>query len=124
MPFLDLQLQDLKSIPFHDTMSSLLREIALGSPYHIAIHTINALESNECEYVKPHKHEADELNIILSDDPSFQFKILVGEEEKIVNAPSVVWIPKNTIHSANVLYGKGYYICIIFEKEYMAYNDK
>lgn len=112
--------QDLSEIPFHDQLKGIIRYIVPDAPYHIAIHKINSLQDHPNEYVQLHKHNSDELNIILSDDETFQYKVTIDDEEKIINAPSVIWIPKGTLHSANVLQGKGFYICLIFQKEYEA----
>lgn len=117
---LELVKQNLASIPFHDNLDGISRWIALGSEYHIAIHQINSSQDHPKEYVKQHKHNAEELNIILSNDDVFQYRIMINNEENIINAPSVVIIPKDTMHSANVVKGKGFYICIIFQKDYKA----
>jgi len=117
---LKLVKQDLSSIPFHNNLDDISRWIALGSEYHIAIHQINTSQDHPDEYIKPHKHNAEELNIILSNDEIFQYRIMINDEENIINAPSVVMIPKDTIHSANVVKGKGFYICIVFQKNYEA----
>lgn len=117
---LELVKQELSSIPFHNNLDDISRWVALGSKYHIAIHQIHTIQDHPEEYVQLHKHDADELNIILSNDEIFQYKIMINSEEKIINAPSVLMIPKNTMHSANVIRGRGFYICIIFQKDYKA----
>lgn len=122
--FFDVILENLNSIPFHDNNKEMSRYIAKDAPYHIAIHEIHCTTDQPEEYVHLHKHGVEELNILVSDTNDLEYNFVVGGEERIVSAPGVVWIPKHTLHSANVIKGSGFFICIIFEKGYKAFNEE
>jgi hypothetical protein len=84
---------------------------------HIAIHEISEnLKFENRAYSEKHKHNCDEWNIILGEDLTFE--ITLDDEVYQVKSPATIFIPKGTMHSANALLGKGYYIAIVDTMDY------
>ena len=107
----------LGSIPFHENSDVIERYCSKNFPVHLAIHEINKAQKKDRNYVKPHKHEKSEINILLG---NLKYLILLGDEEYIVQAPANIWIPAGLNHSANLIEGEGHYICIILNDKYDA----
>ena len=63
-----------------------------------------------------HNHSYPELNIILGDDETFEFKVHLGTNVYQVKSPSTIWIPAGMDHCIVAVNGSGYYVCIIFKE--------
>jgi mannose-6-phosphate isomerase-like protein (cupin superfamily) len=122
--------QPLEKVPFHhkaplkrilmqseDTFPDI-KTILPGSNFHIAAHIITKLPKKIPKYVEPHAHNCDEINLILSETGNLKYKINLGNEEYIVTSPATVYIPKRVKHSAQVISGKGIYVCILMSQSY------
>jgi quercetin dioxygenase-like cupin family protein len=84
---------------------------------HIAVHFVDA-SKNLPKYSKLHKHNHDEVNLILSEDSPLTYEIQLEEESYKVNSPSTIFIPKGIKHSAQAISGKGIFVCIILSNNY------
>jgi hypothetical protein len=100
----------LSNVPFHANTESITRLFAEKFPVHLAVHEVSPVKVAPEEYTQPHIHDdCDEINIILSQQ-HLLYKIQVGNDEFAVGNNSCIWIPRYTIHAANVLEGAGYFI--------------
>jgi len=100
----------LSNVPFHDNTESITRYFAENFPVHLAVHEVSPVSNPPAIYTQLHSHDdCDEVNIIISQD-YLLYKIEIGEKGFFVKNNSCVWIPRGTIHSANVLEGSGYFI--------------
>lgn len=119
--------QPLQSMPFHDE-APILRRLMSGknlhseADKHIAIHEISHLQPQDRSYCQPHYHNCNEFNLILSFE-KLVFRITLGDETYIVNAPASIFIPRGLSHSANVIEGQGFFITIIDCNTYEAFSD-
>lgn len=122
--------QQLQNIPYHkkaqlkrilmqdDHTFPDIKKILPGSNFHIAAHIVTKLPKRIPNYVEPHAHNCDEINLILSEKGKLKYKITMDDETYIVSSPSTVYIPRGTVHTAQVLSGHGIYLCIIMSKTY------
>jgi mannose-6-phosphate isomerase-like protein (cupin superfamily) len=100
----------LGNVPFHQNTACITRFFAENFPMHLAVHEVSPVTAPPKEYTQPHIHEEDdEVNIILSND-LLVYKIQMGSDEYCVSNNGAIWIPRGTVHSANVLKGAGYFI--------------
>lgn len=88
------------------------------SNVHIAVHFIKNLSKKIPKYSELHKHDCAEVNLILSEDEKLTYKIQFEDEIYKVTSPATIFIPKGVKHSAEVLSGKGIFVCIILKGEY------
>ncbi len=95
----------------------LSKSLIPQSNTHIAVHFVDA-SKNLPKYSKLHKHNHDEVNLILSEDSPLTYEIKLEEESYKVNSPSTVFIPKGIKHSAQAISGKGIFVCIILSNNY------
>lgn len=116
--FYSLVEEDLSNIPFHDSVNNIIRFVGVDTPYHIAIHKIVDSSETPSKYVSSHCHDAEELNILLSDDNSLTYKFEIDSNVSTVSSPAIIKIPSKVSHSANYISGTGYYICIILTNKY------
>ena len=115
--------EKLDNIPFHSNVNQLVRLVAKDIPFHVAVHQIKCANDFPSEYVKPHKHDSDELNLILAENGNeLTYSIEIDGNVSEVKSPSFIWIPKGKLHSANVIKGSGTFVCIILQEEYRAYD--
>lgn len=115
-------IEPLEQVTFHDK-APIKRLLMLGkslvpqSDTHIAVHFVDASKDLP-KYSKPHKHDHDEINLILSEDSELTYEIQLDDETYKVSSPSTIFIPKGVRHSAHAISGNGIFICIILSNNY------
>ncbi len=111
--------QPLSKVPFHrkapiKRLSMLSKKLIPKSSTHIAVHFVNSKKKIP-EYSILHKHNHDEINLILSEGGEITYEIQLEDEVYKVTSPSTVFIPKGVRHKARVISGKGIFVCIILK---------
>jgi len=115
--------EPLSKVPFHGKapikrLSMLSKKLIPKSNTHIAVHFINSKSKKIRDYSELHKHNFDELNLILSESGKLTYEIQMEDEIYKVSSPSTVFIPKGIKHKAKVISGKGIFVCIILSSNY------
>ena len=115
--------EPLSKVPFHSKapikrLSMLGKKKIPQANTHLAIHFVNAKNKKIDEYSELHKHNADEINLIISENGKLVYEVQLGDEIYKVSSPSTVFIPKGVKHKAKVLSGKGVFVCMILSKNY------
>jgi mannose-6-phosphate isomerase-like protein (cupin superfamily) len=114
--------EPLSQVPFHGR-APIMRRLMLDkklvpkSDMHIAVHFVDAKKKMP-QYSKMHKHNVDEINLILSESGKVTYEVQLEDEFYRVSSPATVFIPKGTRHRAQVLSGKGIFVCMIFSSNY------
>ena len=106
--------EPLSSVHNHLPFASIERFIAKGSPVHLALHKVCKIKETPEAYTTLHKHEEPEINVIIGEKDQMEYLIQIGEQKFIVSSPSSIWIPAGVEHSANLIKGSGYFLCLIF----------
>lgn len=113
----ELQQAPLSGVPFHQDTDSITRYFSSSFPVHLAVHEVSPVILPPPEYTQLHSHpDSDEINIVISNN-TLLYRIHLDGEEMIVTNNSAVWIPRNTIHSANVLEGSGFFVTLRINHE-------
>ena len=89
-----------------------------SSNTHVAVHFVNGNHKKMSEYSMLHKHNADEINLIVSEKSKLKYEIQLDDETYKVTSPSTVFIPKGVRHKAKFVSGKGIFVCIILSGKY------
>ena len=115
--------EQISKIPFHNyapmkRLSMLSKKRLPSSNTHIAVHFVNGSHKKMSEYSMLHKHNADEINLIVSENSKLKYEIQLGDETYKVSSPSTVFIPKGIRHKAKFISGKGIFVCIILSGKY------
>lgn len=105
----------LSSTPFHSDSKDIERFFSRSFPVHLAVYKIDNAKIEKRKYVKENNHPAPEINILLG---NIKYKIILGDEEYIVKAPANIWIPVGLNHSAELIQGEGYFVCLILDNKY------
>jgi hypothetical protein len=107
--------EDLKGI---ERLSFLEREHIRGKSFHIAAHIIddNYIHQENWHYAQLHKHEFDEINILISTIPGFKYKMEFDGKLEEVSSPSLIYIPAGIKHRAEPVCGTGIFICIYLDQ--------
>ncbi len=113
--------ESLDKVPFHDDapikrLSMLSKTLIPQSDTHVAVHFIDASKDLP-KYSKLHKHNHDEINLILSEDSELRYEIQLEDESYKVTSPSTIFIPKGINHSAQAISGKGIFVCVILSND-------
>jgi len=95
-----------------------IRESSPGAKYHIAVHIIDQLPKEVPEYVDFHAHNCDEINLILSENSTLTYQVLLDDEEYTVSSPATIYIPKGVKHKIWAKEGRGIFIAIVMSEEY------
>ena len=115
--------EPLSTVEFHTfapikRVSMLSKKIIPKSDTHIAIHVIDSAQKNMLDYSLLHKHNTDEINLIISDNDKLKYEIQMDDETYKITSPSTVFIPKGVRHKAKFISGKGIFVCIILSGKY------
>ena len=117
--------EPMSKIPFHgeapiNRILMLDKTSVPESNAHIAVHFIKNLPKKIPKYSELHKHTCNEVNLILSEDSKLVYRIQFENEVYRVTSPATIFIPKGIKHSAEVLSGKGIFVCIVLTGDYKA----
>ncbi len=120
--------EPLSNIPFHKgapitRLSMLGKNRIPQSKIHTAVHFVNAKRKKIPPYSELHKHNADEINLILAEDGKLTYVIQLDDEKYTVSSPATIFIPKGVKHSAEVKSGKGIFVCIIMSNKYKSFAN-
>ena len=115
--------EPLSKIPFHQKtsikrISMLSKKIIPESKIHTAVHFVDVSDKKIPKYSILHKHDVDEVNLILSQDDKLVYEIQLDDEIYKVSSPATIFIPKGVKHRADVLSGKGIFVCLIMSNKY------
>jgi len=115
--------EQISKIPFHNyapikRLSMLSKKRFPSSNTHVAVHFVNGNHKKMLEYSMLHKHNADEINLIVSENSKLKYEIQLDDETYKVTSPSTVFIPKGVRHKAKFISGKGVFVCIILSGKY------
>jgi len=115
--------EQISKIPFHNyapikRLSMLSKKRFPSSNTHVAVHFVNGSHKKMSEYSILHKHKADEINLIVSENSKLKYEIQMDDETYKVTSPSTVFIPKGVRHNAKFISGKGIFVCIILSGKY------
>ena len=115
--------EQISKIPFHNyapikRLSMLSKKRFPSSNTHVAVHFVNGNHKKMSEYSMLHKHNADEINLIVSENSKLKYEIQMDDETYKVTSPSTVFIPKGVKHKAKFISGKGIFVCIILSGKY------
>jgi mannose-6-phosphate isomerase-like protein (cupin superfamily) len=115
--------EPLENISFHKKapikrLSMLDSKLIPESDTHIAVHFVSENGEKISEYSDLHKHDVDEINLILSENGKLEYEIQFEDEIYKVSSPSTIFIPKGVRHRAKVLSGNGIFVCIILSSKY------
>jgi len=115
--------EQISKISFHSyapikRLSMLSKKRFPNSNTHIAIHFVNSNHRKLSEYSFLHKHNADEINLIIAENSKLKYEIQLNDEVYKVTSPTTVFIPKGVRHKARFISGKGIFVCIILSGKY------
>lgn len=116
--------EPLAKVPFHSNasikrLSMLSKKLIPESDTHVAVHYVDGSKEIP-KYSQLHKHDHDEINLILSENSSLIYDIQLEDEMYKVSSPATVFIPKGIRHNAQAKSGKGLFVCIILSDDYVS----
>lgn len=116
-------------VVFHHDVAPGLRFLAIDhkkyadSPIYIAVRRVARVLPQQPEYVEWHKHTADSLYLFLGDGEGLRglhAVVRLGCEERTIESPMTVFIPKGMPHSYKLTQGTGTYMSILLSGDYNA----
>jgi len=104
--------EQISKIPFHNyapmkRLSMLSKKRFPSSNTHVAVHFVNGNHKKMSEYSMLHKHNADEINLIVSENSKLKYEIQMDDETYKVTSPSTVFIPKGNQTQSEIHIWKG-----------------
>jgi len=119
-------LESLHKVPGH-SKAPIRRTLMLGksqipeSKIHLAVHEVNATRKKIPPYTNLHSHNVDEIDLIIPQGGKLVYQIQLEDETYKITAPCTVFIPKKLRHKANVVSGKGIFVCMIMSNKYKTF---
>lgn len=100
-------------------LSFLEKEYIKGKAFHIASHIIDDsyVHKKEWIYSQAHQHDFDEINILVSEKSTLQYKFELNEKVEEISSPSLIFIPAGIIHRAEPVSGTGVFLCIYLDTD-------
>ncbi|MDC4212514.1 MAG: 2-isopropylmalate synthase [Candidatus Nitrosopumilus limneticus] len=120
--------ESLSKVPFHKKapikrISMLSKKTISESKIHAAVHFVDLNNKKISKYSILHKHDVDEINMILSHDDKLVYEIQLGDEIYKVKSPATIFIPKSLKHRADVISGRGIFVCLIMSNKYKTFKS-
>lgn len=108
----------LKNVPFHSGSGAIQRTIPEKFPVYVAVHSISssALVPDKDARVILHKHDAPEINMLISENGKLRYEIRTDNNIYEVESPSCVYIPAGVQHAADYVSGTGSFICVFLSE--------
>ena len=115
--------EPLSEVQFHKKapikrISMLSKKTIPESKIHAAVHFVDAIDKKISKYSILHKHNVDEVNMILSQNDNLVYEIQLDDEIYKVSSPVTIFIPKGVNHRADVISGSGFFVCLIMSNKY------
>ncbi|MDO8641641.1 MAG: 2-isopropylmalate synthase [Nitrosarchaeum sp.] len=115
--------EPLSEVQFHKKapikrISMLSKKTIPESKIHAAVHFVDAINKKISKYSILHKHDVDEVNILLSQNDKLVYEIQLDDEIYKVSSPVTIFIPKGVNHRADVISGSGFFVCLIMSNKY------
>lgn len=115
--------EPLSEVQFHKKapikrISMLSKKTIPESKIHAAVHFVDAIDKKISKYSILHKHNVDEVNMLLSQNDKLVYEIQLDDEIYKVSSPVTIFIPKGVNHRADVISGSGFFVCLIMSNKY------
>ena len=115
--------EPLSEVQFHKKapikrISMLSKKTIPESKIHAAVHFVDAINKKISKYSILHKHDVDEVNMLLSQNDKLVYEIQLDDEIYKVSSPVTIFIPKGVNHRADVISGSGFFVCLIMSNNY------
>jgi hypothetical protein len=90
-----------------------------GKSFHVASHIIDEtyVHRNDWHYTMAHKHDFDEINILISERSPLKYKLELDGREEEISSPSLIYIPAGTMHRAEPICGTGTFLCVYLDTD-------
>ena len=126
-PFIVPEVRRTSEVVFHHDVAPGLRFLAIdgskypGSPIYIAVRRVAKVAQSQPEYIDWHKHTVDSLYLFIGEGEAMKglhAVVRLGDDERQIESPMTVFIPKGTPHSYKLTKGSGTYISILLAGDY------
>jgi 2-isopropylmalate synthase len=127
--FIRPEVRRTSEVLFHHDTAPGLRFLAIDqtkypdSPIYIAVRRANNVPETQPEYIDRHQHTVDSLYMFMGDDEGMKglhAVVRLADEERKIESPMTVFIPKGVAHSYRLTKGSGTYISILLTGNYNA----
>jgi mannose-6-phosphate isomerase-like protein (cupin superfamily) len=108
----------------HEDLNGIERLSFLGNDrmpeksFHVAAHIVDGkyVHQEDWHYAQLHKHEFDQVNILISTNSYLKYKMEFDDKLEEVSSPSLIYIPAGTDHWVEPMEGTGIFICIYLDQ--------
>jgi 2-isopropylmalate synthase len=127
--FIVPEVRKTSEVVFHHDVAPGLRFLAIDhtkyadSPIYIAVRRVTDVAEAQPEYIDEHKHTKDSLYLFIGDGEGLKglhAVVRLGNDERQIESPMTVFIPKGLPHSYRLTKGSGTYISILLDGNYNA----
>jgi 2-isopropylmalate synthase len=125
--FIVPQVRATSELVFHHDSAPGERYLAIDgsllerAPIYIAIRKVADVREDQAEYIDWHMHEVDSLYVLIGNGEGMRGLrglIRYGEEQRVLESPITVFIPKGVAHSYKLTGGSGTYLSIVLSGDY------
>ena len=125
--YISMQVRRTSEVKFHHDVAPGLRYLAIDktlykdAPIYIAIRKVLNVKADQPEYIDRHEHSVDSLYLFIGEGDELKglrALVRIGDQEKKIESPMTVFIPKGVPHSYKLIGGSGMYVSILLDGDY------
>ena len=125
--FIPMVVRPTSELKFHHDIAPGVRYLAIDrslykdAPIYIAVRRVRNVEQNQAEYVDSHVHSVDSLYLFIGDEDELKglhAVMRIEDQEREIESPMTVFIPKGLRHSYKMTDGSGIYVSILLDGDY------
>jgi 2-isopropylmalate synthase len=125
--YVPIQVRRTSELKFHADTAPGVRFLAMDkclcadAPLYLAVRRVNGVPQHQPEYIQSHVHSVDSLYVFIGDEEGLRglrATVRVEEEEREIESPMTVLIPKGVPHSYKLVGGSGIYLSILLDGDY------
>jgi len=129
--FIRMQKRRTSEVKFHHDVAPGIKYAAIDkilhkdAPIYIALRKVRNVKTDQPEYIDTHVHTVDSLYLFIGEEEGLKglkAVVRIGSEEKEIESPMTVFIPKDIPHSYKLIGGSGIYISILLHGDYNAHT--
>jgi 2-isopropylmalate synthase len=125
--FIPMAARPTSELKFHHDIAPGVRYLAIDrtlcevTPIYIAVRRVKNVKCDQVEYIDSHVHSVDSLYLFIGDEDELKglhAVVRIEDQEREIESPMTVFIPKGLRHSYKITSGSGIYVSILLNGDY------
>jgi mannose-6-phosphate isomerase-like protein (cupin superfamily) len=125
--YIPMERRRSSEVKFHSDVAPGIRFLAIDrslykdAPVYVAVRCVKDVTNEQPEYVGLHTHSVDSIYLFVGSGEALeglQATVRIQDEERQIESPMSVLIPRGIPHSYRLTRGSGIYVSILLDGDY------